>query len=78
MGLPTLIMKTRPSDKGSIKSKPTKFKAMVCPAKAVAPKKEIIKAAPLNMLSSTKTPKLIGTQSLVTLLNYLLGLINLP
>ena len=52
---------------------------MVCPAKAVAPKKEIIKAAPLNMLSSTKTPKLIGTPILNSSIELLIsGLINLP
>ncbi len=34
--------------------------AIVCAASAVEPKNEMISAAPLNILSSTKTPKLIG------------------
>ena len=44
-----------------------------------APKKDIIKAAPLNMLNSTKIPKLIGIPSFKSsILLDISGQINLP
>ena len=58
--MPTLIADANPIDKGSMKKRPAKLIAIVCAANAVAPKKEIINAAPLNKLNSTKIPKLIG------------------
>ena len=57
--MPTLIADANPIDKGSMKKRPAKLIAIVCAANAVAPKKEIINAAPLNKLNTTKISKLI-------------------
>ena len=50
----------KPSDKGNMNIRPTMFIAIVCAANDVEPNIDIIRAAPLNMLNSTKIPKLIG------------------